>query len=141
MASNKKSPRRDFFLVYEYRLEVLVEQRLRSVELLGRILLHALQLILLSHSLVLVYSEGMVGQYLDSLHHLELAQVLAQRANIRLGIAIARHKHIAQPEWLAIALEPLRSTESLLVATLGQKLMLRRVVLLDIEQHQVDNRE
>ena len=44
------------------------------------------------------------------------AEVLAQSTNIRFAIAIARHKNVAQPEWLLVLFQPLRRTQGLLVA-------------------------
>lgn len=48
------------FLIYENALEVLFKELASLVELLRCILLYPLQLILLSHSLVLVNTEGVV---------------------------------------------------------------------------------
>ena len=109
--------------------------------MLGGILLHALQLILLAHSLVLVNTKGVVWQNLYALQHLVRAKVLAQSANINLSVAITGHQYIAQPKRLSVAFKPLRSTQSLLVAALGQEKVLCRVMLLHIEQYQIDNRE
>ena len=59
------------YFVYEYRFEVLLKEFAGIIELLGGILLNAFEFVLLTHSLVFMYSKSVVWQNLDTLNHLE----------------------------------------------------------------------
>lgn len=82
-------------LVYNHGGEVFLEELLGAGELLLGVLLHVLELVVPTHGLPLVYAEAVVGEYLDTLYLLVLAECFAQGADVFLHVAIAGHEHVA----------------------------------------------
>ena len=120
-----------------HRGEIFLKELFGTLELLLGVLLDGFELILPSHGLPLVYTEAVVGEYLDALYLLVLAKGFAQSADILFHIAIARHEDIAQPEGVVVLFEPCCGTQGLLVATAGELAMALGVELLDVEQYEV----
>lgn len=127
--------------VDHHRREVLAQQRSGAVELLGGILAYVAESVLEPHRLVLVDAERVVGEQLDPLQRAVAAKLPAQCADILLGVAVARYEHIAQPEGLAVLLEPGGRAQRLGIVAPGEQAVALRVGLLDVEQHQVGERE
>ena len=125
-------------LVYNHGGEVFLEELFGTLELLAGVLLHLFELILPAHGLPLVYTKAVVGEYLDTLYLLVLAEGFAQGADILLHVAVAGHEHVAQPEGVVVLFEPGCSAQGLLVAAARELAMALGVELLDIEQHEVD---
>ena len=125
-------------LVYNYGGEVFLEELFGTLELLASVLLHLFELILPAHGFPLVYTEAVVGEYLDALYLLVLTEGFAQGADILLHVAIAGHEHVAQPEGVVVLFEPGCGAQGLLVAAARELAMALGVELLDVEQHEVD---
>ena len=126
------------YKLIKYRaIKVFIKQSQSSVKLLRSVVRHILQLVLPAHCLVLVLSERVVWKDLHSLQHLVALEVLSKRPDILFEVADARHKHISQPEWLSVVLEPLSSLDSLLVAAACQFLVTSIIELLAVKEHEV----
>ena len=125
-------------LVYNHGGEVFLEELFGTLELLAGVLLHGFELILPTHGLPFVYTEAVVGEYLDTLYLLVLAEGFAEGADVLLHVAIAGHEHVAQPEGVVVLFEPGCGAQGLLVATAGELAMALGVELLDVEQHEVN---
>lgn len=82
-------------LVYNYVGEVFLEELLGAGELLLGVLLHVLELVVPAHGFPLVHTEAVVGEYLDALYLLVLAEGFAEGADIFFHIAIAGHEYVA----------------------------------------------
>lgn len=125
-------------LVYNHGGEVFLEELFGTLELLAGVLLHGFELILPAHGLPLVYTEAVVGKYLDTLYLLVLAEGFAQGADILLHVAVAGHEHVAQPEGVVVLFEPGCGAQGLLVAAARELAMALGVELLDVEQYEVN---
>ena len=125
-------------LVHYSAVKVLFEKFECSVKLLGSVGLRVLEFVLLSHSLVLMHSEGMVGEDLYSLQHLEVLEELAECSDVFLEIADAWDKDITEPERAIVSFEPLCSLKSLLVASLSKFKMPFRIDLLYVKKYEID---
>lgn len=82
-------------LVYNHGGEVFLEELFGTLELLAGVLLHGFELIFPTHGFPLVYAEAVVGEYLDTLYLLVLAEGFAQGADVLLHVAIAGYEHVA----------------------------------------------
>ena len=118
-------------------VKILTQQLICTSNLLWSILLDVGELILPTHSLVLMHTESMIWQELHTLNHLISTQRLAQKTDILLGIAHPWHKHISKPERFTVLLQPCCRAQSLSIGSASQSLVLRAGSLLYIEQHQI----
>lgn len=125
-------------LVYNHGGEVFLEELFGTLELLAGVLLHGFELILPAHGLPLVYTEAVVGEYLDTLYLLVLTEGFAQGADVLLHVAVAGHEHVAQPEGVIVLFEPGGGAQGLLIAATCELAMALGVELLDVEQHEVN---
>ena len=125
-------------LVYNHGGEVFLEELFGTLELLAGVLLYLFELIFPAHGLPFVYTEAVVGKYLDALYLLVLAEGFAQGADVFLHVAIAWNKHVAQPEGVVVLFEPGCGAQGLLVAAACELAMALEVELLDVEQHEVN---
>ena len=125
-------------LVYNHGGEVFLEELFGTLELLAGVLLYLFEFIFPPHGFPLVYTEAVVGKYLDALYLLVLAEGFAQGADVFLHVAIAWNKHVAQPEGVVVLFEPGGGAQGLLIATAGELAMTLGVKLLDVEQYEVD---
>ena len=66
-----------------------------AVELFGGVLPHVAEFVLQPHRLVLMHSEGVVGEQFDPLDRLVAAEAFAQRTDVGFGVADARNQHVA----------------------------------------------
>ena len=82
--------------------------------------------------------EGVVGEQFDPLHGSVTPEALPQRADVGLGIAVARDEYIAQPERFSVGFEPGGRAERLGVLAAGEGAVAFRIGLLHVQQHQVD---
>ena len=125
-------------LVYNHGGEVFLEELFGTLELLAGVLLYLFELIFPAHGLPFVYTEAVVGKYLDALYLPVLAEGFAQGADVFLHVAIAWNKHVAQPEGVVVLFEPGGGAQGLLIATARALAMTLGVKLLDVEQNEVD---
>ena len=125
-------------LVYNHGGEVFLEELFGTLELLAGVLLHGFELILPTHGFPLVYAEAVVGEYLDTLYLLVLAEGFSQGANVLLHVAVAGYEHVAEPEGVVVLFEPGCGAQGLLIAAAGELAMAFGVELLDVEQYEVN---
>ena len=85
-----------------------------------------------------MYAEAVVGEYLDALYLLVLAEGFAEGADILLHVAVAGYEDVAQPEGVVVLFEPGCGAQGLLVAAARELAMALGVELLDVEQHEVN---
>ena len=137
MLKKNQAPKSLISLIYKHTTEILVKNSLRLVELLRRVFLYALEFIFHSKRLVLVRAQCVVRQNLNALYHVIVLEVLAKSAYILLECAVALNKHIAQPEWVAVVLQPFGSLQCLLIAALSECLVALRIDLFDVEHYKV----
>ena len=121
-----------------HRGEIFLKELFGTLELLLGVFLYLFELVLPAHGFPLVYAEAVVGEYLDTLYLLILAEGFAKGADILFHVAIAGHEHVAQPEGVVVLFEPCCSAQGLLVAAAGELAMALGVELLDVEQHEVN---
>ena len=123
--------------VHDRAVEILLEKKQCSVELLLCIERSVFQLVILAKRLVFMYSESVIWKNLYPLQHLEVLEMLSQGSDVLFEITDARNKHISEPERLIVFFKPLCCLECLCVAPSCKFFVSGRIELLAIEKNQI----
>ena len=121
--------------------EVFPQDAFGALQLLGRVLAGVGQLVGDAHGFVLVHAQPVVGQQFHALYLPVAAEVLAQGAQVGLRVAQAGHQDVAQPERVALRLEPGRRTQGLGITAARDVAMAVVIEFLDVKQDQVAQAE
>ena len=95
----KKEPGKALLMSIHYcAVKIFLEECKGSVQLLRRVCRSTFEHIFLTHCLVFVDSESMVGKYLYSLQHPVVLEMLSKGSDVFLKVADSGNQNVSEPE-------------------------------------------